>query len=99
MHPASNNSSYETPDADSVRGLMVGLQDKTGTYEQPDSGCVSDFISNITQGASDDSDDYEEPLEGMVELPPYISKRTLIRGNFVPEVFINGIHLRQKLSC
>ena len=37
---------YETPDAGSVRGLMLGLQTSRVDYETPDAASVDEFMSN-----------------------------------------------------
>ena len=58
------DSSYEVPDVGSVRGLMLGLQNKNSTYETPDTVCVNDFMESVNNAVPDSTDDYEDPTEG-----------------------------------
>ena len=58
------DSSYEIPDVESVRGLMLGLQNKDSTYETPDTVCVNHFMESVCNAGPDSTDDYEDPTEG-----------------------------------
>ena len=71
-------NSYERPDAMSVRGLMLGLQNKGSTYEEPDSSCVHEFMASVKKDANDDDDVYEEPISTDRVMGPNKSSK----GNF-----------------
>jgi len=62
--PVMQDSSYEIPDVESVRGLMLGLQNKDSTYETPDTVCVNHFMESVCNAGPDSTDDYEDPTEG-----------------------------------
>ena len=78
-HP--QDSSYEMPDVKSVRGLMLGLQNKGSAgsmYEVPDSICVDEFMASVNKDANDGGDTYEEPVSiNRMMRPNDCSKGTL----------------------
>ena len=83
VHQVKQDSSYEVPDMNSVRGLMVGLINKAGTYETPDSSCVNEFMASVNVDESDCNDVYEEPVnDGSLVRANNISKGNQITGIF-----------------
>ncbi len=64
---ATQDSCYETPDSNAVRGLMLGLNNAKGNYETPDASTVNEFISNIGGDNVDGDEAYEMPDQESVK--------------------------------